>query len=200
MPQVREAVRQEVSEAQGEGLVLPAMGRTRVGRALPVSRKEAPGVGCREVHHAQARQVLRREGSSSQCRSGRGALALSGQNGQQAHGCLPVHVLQALARGPQQIRRNMTWKDTEAWWVYLVRCRDNSLYCGITRTLAHRVHQHNLGLGAKYTRSRKPVGLVLSKKCSSLREAMSAECSIKKLSKGSKERLVQTGSVIEEGV
>ena len=46
------------------------------------------------------------------------------------------------------------------WVVYLVRCSDNSLYCGISNDLKSRVIEHNLGKGAKYTRSRRPVDLV----------------------------------------
>ncbi|MBQ3893105.1 MAG: GIY-YIG nuclease family protein [Mailhella sp.] len=48
-----------------------------------------------------------------------------------------------------------------AWCVYLVRCADGSLYCGITTDLARRIAMHNGDLpgGAKYTRSRRPVRL-----------------------------------------
>jgi putative endonuclease len=43
------------------------------------------------------------------------------------------------------------------WVVYLVRCFDDSLYCGITKDLNNRIKDHNSGKGAKYTRSRRPV-------------------------------------------
>ncbi|MBW2144332.1 MAG: GIY-YIG nuclease family protein [Deltaproteobacteria bacterium] len=46
------------------------------------------------------------------------------------------------------------------WVVYLVRCSDKSLYCGITNNLKNRLAEHNSGKGAKYTRSRRPVTLV----------------------------------------
>ena len=46
------------------------------------------------------------------------------------------------------------------WVVYLVRCADKSLYCGITNDLKKRLKAHNLGKGAKYTRSRTPVALL----------------------------------------
>ncbi|MCK5784604.1 MAG: GIY-YIG nuclease family protein [Desulfobacterales bacterium] len=46
------------------------------------------------------------------------------------------------------------------WVVYLVRCSDKSLYCGITSNLKNRLAAHNSGKGAKYTRSRRPVTLV----------------------------------------
>ena len=46
------------------------------------------------------------------------------------------------------------------WVVYLIRCSDKSLYCGITNNLKNRLAAHNSGRGAKYTRSRRPVKLV----------------------------------------
>jgi putative endonuclease len=46
------------------------------------------------------------------------------------------------------------------WVAYLVRCSDNSLYCGISKDLKSRILDHNSGKGAKYTRSRRPVKLV----------------------------------------
>ncbi len=46
------------------------------------------------------------------------------------------------------------------WVVYLIRCSDESLYCGVTNNLENRLAVHNSGRGAKYTRSRRPVELV----------------------------------------
>lgn len=51
-------------------------------------------------------------------------------------------------------------KPDQNWVVYLVRCSDKSLYCGITNHLNKRLEAHNLGKGAKYTRSRAPVELL----------------------------------------
>jgi len=48
----------------------------------------------------------------------------------------------------------------EKWVVYLVRCSDNSLYCGISNDFERRLEKHNSGKGAKYTKSRKPIELV----------------------------------------
>ena len=50
--------------------------------------------------------------------------------------------------------------DKRQWVVYLIRCSDESLYCGITNNLKNRLAAHNSGRGAKYTRSRRPVKLV----------------------------------------
>jgi len=46
------------------------------------------------------------------------------------------------------------------WVVYLVRCSDNSLYCGVSNDVHRRLKEHNSGRGARYTRSRRPVELV----------------------------------------
>ena len=51
-------------------------------------------------------------------------------------------------------------KNKRKWVVYLIRCSDESLYCGITNNLKNRLAAHNSGKGAKYTRSRRPVELV----------------------------------------
>lgn len=50
------------------------------------------------------------------------------------------------------------------WFVYIVRCRDGSLYTGATNDLDKRVRAHNAGKGARYTRSRRPVELVFSRR------------------------------------
>ena len=50
--------------------------------------------------------------------------------------------------------------DNQEWVVYLIRCSDDSLYCGITNNLKNRLAAHNSGIGAKYTKYRRPVTLV----------------------------------------
>jgi len=47
------------------------------------------------------------------------------------------------------------------WVVYLVRCSDDSLYCGISNDIKNRMVEHHSGKGTKYTRSRKPVELIV---------------------------------------
>jgi len=76
------------------------------------------------------------------------------------------------------------------WFVYLARCSDNSLYCGITNNLEKRFKAHNSGKGSKYTRSRLPVKLVWKTEVGSKSEALKKEHSVKKLSKSLKELLV----------
>jgi putative endonuclease len=67
------------------------------------------------------------------------------------------------------------------WVVYLVRCSDNSLYCGVSNDLKSRLIEHNSGKGAKYTRSRRPVELVGVGPQMSKSEALKLEYRIKQL-------------------
>ncbi len=67
------------------------------------------------------------------------------------------------------------------WVVYLVRCADNSLYCGISNDLKSRLTEHNSGKGAKYTRSRRPVELVGVGPKMTKSEALKLEYRIKRL-------------------
>jgi putative endonuclease len=48
----------------------------------------------------------------------------------------------------------------EDWLVYLLKCSDGSLYCGITNNIEARIEAHNTGKGAKYTKGRRPVKLI----------------------------------------
>jgi putative endonuclease len=66
------------------------------------------------------------------------------------------------------------------WVVYLVQCSDNSLYCGITNDLQRRLNDHNLGKGAKYTRSRTPVVLLGTSSEMTKSEALKLEYRIKR--------------------
>lgn len=66
------------------------------------------------------------------------------------------------------------------WHVYLVRCADQTLYCGITTDLARRLAAHNDGSGARYTRSRLPVELVQSVEVQGKSAALRLEMAVKK--------------------
>ena len=67
------------------------------------------------------------------------------------------------------------------WNVYLVRCSDNSLYCGITNDFQRRLKEHNSGSGAKYTRSRRPVALEAISTTMTKSEALKLEYYIKQV-------------------
>ena len=77
------------------------------------------------------------------------------------------------------------------WFVYMLRCSDNSLYTGVTKDLDRRVGEHNNSkLGAKYTRARRPVELVYNELLASRSAAGKRECEIKALTKSEKEKLI----------
>lgn len=78
------------------------------------------------------------------------------------------------------------------WYVYMVRCSDESLYTGITKDVERRVEEHNGGglSGARYTRSRRPVRLVYREILKTRSEAAKREFEIKQLGKEEKEALI----------
>lgn len=79
-----------------------------------------------------------------------------------------------------------------AWFVYIVRCADKSLYTGICKDIGRRIDEHNNSdqLGAKYTRRRRPVSLVYQEACESRSVATKREMAIKQLNKLQKESLL----------
>lgn len=81
-----------------------------------------------------------------------------------------------------------------SYFVYIVRCKDGSLYTGKANDLSSRIQAHSSGKGAKYTRSRLPVELVYSEMSETNREAAQRECEIKKLTRAEKESLISERS------
>lgn len=80
-----------------------------------------------------------------------------------------------------------------AYFVYILRCQDSTLYTGITTDLERRVKEHNASLlGAHYTRTRRPVELIYFKKYSSRSHATKEEMRIKKLTRIQKLQLVHS--------
>ena len=79
-----------------------------------------------------------------------------------------------------------------SWKLYMLRCRDGSLYTGITTDVEKRLAAHNAGKGGKYTRSRLPVELVYYEAFETKQEAMSREFHIKRLSRNKKLRLINS--------
>lgn len=79
-----------------------------------------------------------------------------------------------------------------AAFVYMLRCKDGSLYTGWTNDLEHRLAMHNSGRGAKYTRGRGPLVLVYSEELPDKEAALRRECAIKKLRREQKLALLQT--------
>lgn len=78
-----------------------------------------------------------------------------------------------------------------AWFVYMLRCRDGSLYTGCTDDVERRLAVHQSGKGAKYTRSRLPVELVYQEPVEDRSAALRREAAIKRLSRREKLKLLE---------
>jgi len=79
------------------------------------------------------------------------------------------------------------------YYVYILKCRDNTLYTGYTNNIKDRIQTHNSGKGAKYTRGRLPVELKYFEEFEDKGEALKREHEIKKLSREDKFLLIQEG-------
>jgi putative endonuclease len=79
------------------------------------------------------------------------------------------------------------------WTVYLARCRDGTLYTGVTTDPERRLAQHNAGCGAAYTRSRLPVTLVYLESVADRSGAQRREYAIRRMTRDQKEALAARG-------
>lgn len=77
------------------------------------------------------------------------------------------------------------------WFVYMLRCRDGSLYTGCTDDVQRRLAVHQSGKGAKYTRSRLPVELAYQEEAADKSAALRREAAIKRLSRAGKWTLIE---------
>ena len=78
-------------------------------------------------------------------------------------------------------------------FVYVLRCRDGSLYTGIAKDLAARFRQHQAGRASRYTRGRLPVTLVWSRRLATWSDALREEHRIKRLRRSAKEAFLAAG-------
>ena len=85
-----------------------------------------------------------------------------------------------------------------AWFVYMLRCGDGSLYTGCTDDVQRRLAVHRSGKGAKYTRSRLPLELAYWEEVADRPSALRREAAIKKLKRQEKLRLIEEGKMTEE--
>ena len=77
------------------------------------------------------------------------------------------------------------------WFLYVVRCSDGTLYTGVTTDVQRRLHEHNTTKrGAKYTKTRRPVKLVLAEVYVDRSSAQKAEAQFKKLKRQEKEEII----------
>jgi putative endonuclease len=72
------------------------------------------------------------------------------------------------------------------WFVYLARCSDGTLYAGIARDVRARIARHNAGKGARYTRGRGPLRVLVTGRCASKGDALRLELAIKRLARDQK--------------
>lgn len=79
----------------------------------------------------------------------------------------------------------------KCWYLYILRCRDDSLYTGITTDVQSRLEAHRAGKGAKYTRGRAPLELVYSETCGDHSAALKREAQIKSLPRAGKMKLIE---------
>lgn len=79
----------------------------------------------------------------------------------------------------------MSW-----WYVYVARCADDSLYCGIATDVASRIAAHDAGKGARYTRGRGPLTVLLTRRCRTKGGALRVEYAFKQLTRSEKQALV----------
>ena len=84
------------------------------------------------------------------------------------------------------------------WQVYVVRCKDDTFYTGVTTDLERRINEHNHDdrCAASYTRGRRPVTLVYSESCASRSAALKRELGIKKLKRWQKEALINAAAAL----
>lgn len=85
-----------------------------------------------------------------------------------------------------------------AWYLYILRCKDDTLYTGITTDVEKRLEAHRSGKGAKYTRGRSPLTLVYRETCGTHSEALKRELAVKAMSREEKQKLIETGNTTEK--
>ena len=80
------------------------------------------------------------------------------------------------------------------WYVYILKCRNNALYTGITTNLEERFKAHATGRGARFTRSFKPTRMLFSEEHPSKSSALAREAFIKKLPREKKIEMIKAGA------
>lgn len=80
-----------------------------------------------------------------------------------------------------------------AYWLYILRCGDGTLYTGTTDDVARRLAVHQRGKGAKYTRGRGPLTLAYQEACADKSAALRREIAVKKLTRAEKLALIEGG-------
>ncbi|MBU1044534.1 MAG: GIY-YIG nuclease family protein [Candidatus Omnitrophica bacterium] len=82
-------------------------------------------------------------------------------------------------------------KKNDPWFIYIAKCRDKTLYIGMTNDVDKRIKAHNTTSICKYTRARKPITLVYHEKCKNRTNAAKREIELKKYSRAQKLELIK---------
>jgi predicted GIY-YIG superfamily endonuclease len=77
------------------------------------------------------------------------------------------------------------------WYLYILKCRDGSLYTGITNNIPLRLKRHNEGTASRYTRSRLPVRIIFREICRNKSHALKKEHAIKSMTRKRKEAYIK---------
>ena len=81
-------------------------------------------------------------------------------------------------------------EEKQIWYLYILRCRDTTLYTGITVDVEKRFAAHSAGRGAKYTRGRGPLELVYRERCGTHSDALKRERIVKSMRRSQKEKMI----------
>lgn len=100
------------------------------------------------------------------------------------------HRYKRMLDGMQEKEKKAPRKRREKWFLYILKCADNSLYTGITKDIERRFKRHSEGKAARYTRTRRPVEVVYQETCRTRTQALVRECFVKALSKTKKLALI----------
>ena len=79
----------------------------------------------------------------------------------------------------------------QKWYVYILRCVDDTLYTGITNNIDRRLKAHNAGTASKYTRSRRPVTMIYQEEAETKGDALRRELAIKTMTRSQKQSLIE---------
>lgn len=90
-----------------------------------------------------------------------------------------------------RVMKQSSTKKPKRWLLYILKCKDNTFYTGITNDLARRVEQHNAGTASRYTRSRRPVRVMHQEPCRNKSFALKKEHAIKSLTRTEKDTYIK---------
>ncbi len=89
-----------------------------------------------------------------------------------------------------RVKHRQEGMSEKTYFVYILRCADDTLYTGITNDLIKRLRAHNNGTAAKYTRSRRPVQMIYSEAAADKSAALKRESQIKSFTREEKLQLI----------